>query len=366
MGWTDVSLNSQAMLCEKFGGRSTIGFFHAAYAAGALIGVLYGGALVQLGVSALNIFAFFAIVTILPSVLLKYWLFSYEEEKGIEDKERLSGIDDDLIMAAATDDMDVFIDPDYRARSTTEFLEMGTNYMNRANNTSNRGDDSRDRGGTEIVATTTTSFDEKTESEADTRLTLSRLERSSFIEGTNIDNINNRYNQNGIDSSALESRISDDNIVDPTSEKEKSEQDRLMLVILCFLGGLAYIGEGSIGDWSTVYLVLELKSSPIIGALGFAMFQLVVCIVRYSSDTIVEVIDRKLLLQIAGCLACLGLGVVGLAPSLPSPYAIPCSILGFGICGSGISVVAPLVIYFAGKRASSIKSLFFYFYLFSV
>lgn len=39
MGLTDVSLNSQAMLCEKFSGQSTIGFFHAAYAFGALAGM---------------------------------------------------------------------------------------------------------------------------------------------------------------------------------------------------------------------------------------------------------------------------------------------------------------------------------------
>jgi MFS family permease len=69
---------------------------------------------------------------------------------------------------------------------------------------------------------------------------------------------------------------------------------------------------------------------------------------RYYLDTIVDYIDRTVLLQVAGVLACLGLSLVGLAPSLPSYCTVPIVILGFGICGAGLSTVAPIIIYYAG------------------
>ena len=95
MGWTDVSINSQAMICEKLGGKSTIGFFHASYALGALFGVLYGGSLLQIDVSILNIFMYFAAIAIIPTISLRIWLFTKGEEKIINDnnKEKLSEIE---------------------------------------------------------------------------------------------------------------------------------------------------------------------------------------------------------------------------------------------------------------------------------
>jgi MFS family permease len=116
-----------------------------------------------------------------------------------------------------------------------------------------------------------------------------------------------------------------------------------------FIGGLAYAGEGSVGDWSAVYLVIDLHTNPVIGVLGFAVFQLMTAIGRYYLDAIVDYIDRTVLLQIAGVLACMGLGLVGLAPSLPSSCTVSIVILGFGVSGIGLSTVAPIIIYYAGK-----------------
>lgn len=353
MGWTDVSVNSQAMLCEKFSGRSTIGFFHAFYSGGALVGVLFGGALVQAEIAPLLIFSSFTMITFLPTVLFKYWLFSYEEEKSIEGREKLMMTDDDI---TETDDVVVVnfnrlvekksvggsvIDENIADK---EDIEMGIRSADCKEGEYKSEIDTERR---ETSATYDTANDGNTDVEIDSLdLHNSLLRGTSFNTLNTVDN-NNDDNDNN-DNSALNAPSADSNESHTKSSKEKSNPDFWILPLLCSLGGLAYTGEGSIGDWSTVYLVIELKSSPFIGVLGFAMFQLIVCIVRYSSDSIVEVIDRKLLLQIAGCLACLGLGVVGLAPSLPPPFIVPMAIIGFAICGAGLSVVAPIVIYFAG------------------
>ena len=83
------------------------------------------------------------------------------------------------------------------------------------------------------------------------------------------------------------------------------------------------MGEGSVGDWSTVFLTLDLRAEPLIGTLGFAFFELVVAIGRLSLDWLVTWIDRKRLLQLAGFIAAIGLGIVAMAPSLPPSAIIP-------------------------------------------
>ena len=127
------------------------------------------------------------------------------------------------------------------------------------------------------------------------------------------------------------------------------------MVVLCCTGALAYMGEGSIGDWSAIYLVINLGSSPVVGTLGFAAFQLAVAIGRFSLDSMIEThgIDRRVLLKVSGVLSLIGLGLVTLAPSLPDP--VPAAIIGFGITGVGLSFVAPIVMYLAGSSIEGMK-----------
>ena len=347
MGWTDVSINSQAMLCEKLGGKSTIGFFHAFYALGALFGALYGGLLLQINVSILNIFLYFAAIAIIPTITLRIWLFTKGEEKNINDNDEEKSCEIEIFMEMSSPIAD-----------EAQFEKM--------NDASLIG-----------VFSANEEDEEKTSYERDSNATLASREantsrndeksvKCAIEDGKSIDREfqdpspwSRQLLSGGIsiDSAESEGRNSNPGVtfVNPSSTKSQKGTnpiDYWVLFLLCSLGGLAYTGEGSIGDWSTVYLVIELKTSPIIGVLGFAVFQLIVCFGRYSSDTIVEYVDRKLLLQVSGGLASLGLGVVGLSQSLPTAYIVPCAIIGFGICGAGLSVVSPIVIYYAGTSLS--------------
>jgi MFS family permease len=300
-----VSLNSQALLCEKLTGKSTLGFLHSAYAIGALFGVLYGGALVQMGESVLNILILLMFILTPLAFVFMFGLMSFKEEiemRKIEDA--VSITDQDQLLTEA---------------QKIDF----------ANELSRNGGDVEQRD-VEAVDTTPLSPADDLDMEGN---------RNTF----------SHNNPDIIDPNEITAMTHSPAASIPEMEEQKADRaDYWNLILLCSLGGLAYTGEGSVGDWSTVYLVINLKSSPLIGVLGFAMFQIITAIARYCSDYIVEHVDRKILMQIAGCLAGLGLVISAIAPSLPEPAVIPIAIVGFGICGAGLSVVAPIVIHYAG------------------
>jgi MFS family permease len=298
-------LNSQALLCEKLTGKSTLGFLHSAYAIGALFGVLYGGALVQMGESVLNILILLMFILTPLAFVFMFGLMSFKEEiemRKIEDAVTITD-QDQLLTEAQKIDL--------------------------ANELSRNGGDVEQRD-VEAVDTTPLSPADELDMEGN---------RNTF----------SHNNPDIIDPNEITAMTHTPAASIPEKEEQKADRaDYWNLILLCSLGGLAYTGEGSVGDWSTVYLVINLKSSPLIGVLGFAMFQVITAIARYCSDYIVEHVDRKILMQIAGCLAGLGLVISAIAPSLPEPAVIPIAIVGFGICGAGLSVVAPIVIHYAG------------------
>jgi MFS family permease len=298
-------LNSQALLCEKLTGKSTLGFLHSAYAIGALFGVLYGGALVQMGESVLNILILLMFILTPLAFVFMFGLMSFREEIEMRKIEEAVTITDEDQLLTEAQKIDL------------------------ANELSRNGGDIEQRD-VEAVDTTPLSPADDLDMEGN---------RNTF----------SHNNPDIIDPNEITAMTHSPAASIPEMEEQKADRaDYWNLILLCSLGGLAYTGEGSVGDWSTVYLVINLKSSPLIGVLGFAMFQIVTAIARYCSDYIVEHVDRKILMQIAGCLAGLGLVISAIAPSLPEPAVIPIAIVGFGICGAGLSVVAPIVIHYAG------------------
>ena len=75
---------------------------------------------------------------------------------------------------------------------------------------------------------------------------------------------------------------------------------------------------------------------------------------RYYSDFLVMEVGRKRLLLLSGVVSSLGLVVVVVAPSAGSQASvIAVAIVGFSVCGLGLSVVAPSAISLAGSEISS-------------
>jgi MFS family permease len=116
---------------------------------------------------------------------------------------------------------------------------------------------------------------------------------------------------------------------------------------LAALGALAFavlLSEGSITDWSAVYLRDSAGASEGLAAAGLAAFSLTMAIGRLSGDTLVMRTSPVALARGGGLLAAGGLGL-GLVAATPGA-----GIAGFALMGLGLSAVFPLVVSAASRR----------------
>jgi len=115
---------------------------------------------------------------------------------------------------------------------------------------------------------------------------------------------------------------------------------------LAVLGGVAlaaFLAEGAVGDWSAIYLRMELGTSPATAACGFAAFSLTMALGRLTGDRLVARFSPAAIL-VAGAV----LGSVALSAALlvGDPAA---AVLGFAGVGLALSNVAPIVFSAAGR-----------------
>jgi predicted MFS family arabinose efflux permease len=110
---------------------------------------------------------------------------------------------------------------------------------------------------------------------------------------------------------------------------------------LAALGALAFcvlLAEGSVADWSAVYLRESVGTSEAVAAAGLAGFSLTMAIGRLAGDRLTRALGPSLLAGGGALLAALGLGA-GL--SLQEPAA---AIVGFVAMGAGLAAAFPLVV----------------------
>jgi len=115
---------------------------------------------------------------------------------------------------------------------------------------------------------------------------------------------------------------------------------------LAVLGGVAlaaFMAEGAIGDWSAIYLRMELGTSPATAAYGFAAFSLAMALGRLTGDRLVARFSPAAILA-AG--AVLGSAALAAALLLAHPGA---ALLGFAGVGLALANVAPIVFSAAGQ-----------------
>lgn len=115
------------------------------------------------------------------------------------------------------------------------------------------------------------------------------------------------------------------------------------LAVLGALALVAFMAEGAMGDWSAIYIRMELGASPATAACGFAGFSLTMAIGRLTGDALVERFSPAGIV-VAGAL--IGAAVLGLALIAAHPVA---AVLGFAGMGIGLANVAPIVFSAAGR-----------------
>jgi len=114
------------------------------------------------------------------------------------------------------------------------------------------------------------------------------------------------------------------------------------LVPLGILAFCAGVGEGSMYDWSALYVHDGLGGSEGLGAMAFATFSLAMLAGRFSGDRIVEAIGTVNVVRYGGIL-----GGAGLATGL-AIGTIPAAFAGFAVLGLGLSILMPLYYRAAG------------------
>lgn len=122
---------------------------------------------------------------------------------------------------------------------------------------------------------------------------------------------------------------------------------RLPLVIY-LIGALAFAAfmmEGSIADWSGLYLNRELGATEAVAALGYPLFEAAMLAGRLVGDRLRSRVGTRRLLTYAGLGTAASVSVVVLAPATPFALA------GLVLAGLAICTVIPTTISVAGSTA---------------
>jgi fucose permease len=119
---------------------------------------------------------------------------------------------------------------------------------------------------------------------------------------------------------------------------------------LVVLGVIAFCGaivEGSVGDWSGVYMKDALGAGDGLAPLAYAGFAGMMLLARLAGDRLKEAIGARKVVAWGALLAATGIFVaVGAG-------AVPWAIVGFAITGAGVSMVFPFVFSAAGRHGST-------------
>jgi predicted MFS family arabinose efflux permease len=103
------------------------------------------------------------------------------------------------------------------------------------------------------------------------------------------------------------------------------------------------IPEGSVIDWSALYMRNELGASVALSGYGFAAFSATMAIMRFAGDHVRDRFGAVRTLRVCTVLALIGLVTAGLA----SHASV--AIIGFAIAGVGISNMVPIAFSAAGN-----------------
>jgi hypothetical protein len=138
-------------------------------------------------------------------------------------------------------------------------------------------------------------------------------------------------------------------VADGPLAAETGTHGRTRLPFVVYLvGGLAFAAfmmEGSIADWSGLFLSRELGAGEAVGALGYPLFEAAMLTGRLAGDRLRGRIGTRCLLTYAGLGTAVAVTVVVLAPTAPVALA------GFVLTGLAICTVIPMTISVAGTVA---------------
>ncbi|MGO4476113.1 MFS transporter [Massilia sp. 2TAF26] len=129
-----------------------------------------------------------------------------------------------------------------------------------------------------------------------------------------------------------------------TVEKKKFTLPRGELLVLGALGFLGSMAEGSIADWSGVFLKEHFGASDGLAPLALSCFSVMMLLSRLIGDKLKARYGARPLVTSGSML-----GAAGLFFAVLSPNAY-CALFGFAVAGLGMSLVFPFVFSAAGGQ----------------
>ena len=115
------------------------------------------------------------------------------------------------------------------------------------------------------------------------------------------------------------------------------------LIALGIVGFCALMAEGSIGDWSALYMRHSLGASPGLAAAGYATFTLTMTIGRLTGDRVTVWLGPVALVRLGGMLVAAGLGAT---LALGQPVM---ALVGFALVGFALANIVPILFSAAGR-----------------
>jgi len=116
-----------------------------------------------------------------------------------------------------------------------------------------------------------------------------------------------------------------------------------ILVLIGLIAFIAVLAEGSVGDWSAIYLHDHQGADTKTAAIALTVFALAMAVMRFAGDALVHRFGPFAILQTSGLLAATGLAIALLASSPPI------AIVGYGLAGLGIAVLFPITLSIAPR-----------------
>lgn len=119
-----------------------------------------------------------------------------------------------------------------------------------------------------------------------------------------------------------------------------------LVLLLAAIAALAFLSEGEVGNWVTIYLRSALELSHLAGASGFVVFHAAMFAGRVLGARASRRSGRWAALRVAGAAVAAGM-LLALATE-----SAPLVLLGFLVVGLGLSVVAPTAYSLVGDAAA--------------
>jgi MFS family permease len=136
-------------------------------------------------------------------------------------------------------------------------------------------------------------------------------------------------------------------LADAPHPSDEPVRAKLPLTPLPWLIGLialfCMVPEGTVLDWSALYLRNELNAPTEISGFAFAAFSLTMAACRFAGDFVRDRFGGVKTLRVCGVLATLGLLIAGRSDS------VTLALIGFAIAGIGISNMVPIAFSAAGN-----------------